>query len=363
MRPFKKQEYSEPTGLDKILKKTPEKNFLVDVNNLLVEKNLDELSPVRILALADRYKIKNPNQKYKLELMQFLFDFLSEHLGSPISDTSDYASAKLMQKNLGISDVDFDKEYIIRAIDVYKRRVNAVLEKNRIITDEIESQLEQLGISLNLPSDQATKSINEARMSIVQSFSNKIISDRRVSPDEKKDFEELCKNLRVTASYDPVGTKNLQKFELLWKVENAELPVYATEIFLQKNESCHFKADVKLHEIRKVSTGVQYHGSTYRMKIAKGWYLRSGNIKGSRQYQDVMTLIDTGVLYITSKRILFVGEKGNKTITYSQILDLTPYSDGIQIVKSTGKSPFFELIHEDGEVLAATIGRIITDKT
>jgi len=72
-----------------------------------------------------------------------------------------------------------------------------------------------------------------------------------------------------------------------------------------------------------------------------------------------MTLIDSGTIHVTNKRIVFNGSKVTKTIKYIQIIDLHPYSDGIEIVKDTGKPLTFILNNSDGVALAATINRII----
>ena len=361
MKPFITKSYIEPKGIEKLLKKIPEENYLVDVNNLLADKSLDEISAGQIRYLTEKYKLKDAPQKFKNELMQMLKDFLIQHLGVPGDEYNDFGSAKKLQNILGISDADFGKEYKLQATDIFKKKVSQTLNRTKQYQDEEVAQFKQLRKQLELPDELAGQINSEIRNSIVQNYITGMISDYRVSPEEVKTYEKLCKDLSVSVSMDDNSRKTLEKYKKLWNIENGDLPVCKTEIILQKGELCHFKTNVQLYENRKVTTGVNYAGPTYRLKITKGLYYRAGSISAARKSQDVMTLIDSGVLYITNKRILFNGNKGNKPIRYNQIVDLTPYSDGVEIVKETGKPHTFIMDYPDGESLTATIARIIKD--
>ena len=54
-----------------------------------------------------------------------------------------------------------------------------------------------------------------------------------------------------------------------------------------------------------------------------------------------MTQLDTGNLYITSKRVLFDGTKKNVSIPLGKITNFTVFKDGLQVEKEAGKDPYF----------------------
>ncbi|HBO34186.1 MAG TPA: hypothetical protein DD636_05540 [Anaerolineaceae bacterium] len=361
MKPFITKNRVEPNGIDKLLKRIPRENFLIEVNNLLANRSLDEITPGQIIALAEQYKIKNPLDMFGNELVQLFRDFLNEHLNNQLSSTNDFQSAKKIQGVLGISDLVFEKEYRQQALEIFKKQVSDTLNRTKKY-NENEPQFEPLGKKLGLTTNKQEQILNEVRQSIVQQSINKMLDDARISPQEKEAFDQLCKDLDVTPNFDSESKKALENYSNLWQIENGELPVYETDIFLQKNETCHYQGSVKLYELRTKTVNYQYRGSVAKLRITKSWYYRVGNIKPTRETQDIMTLIDSGTLYVTNKRILFNGSKGNKVIKYSQIVDLTPYTDGVQIIKDTGKPPLFQLSYSDGETLCATIGRLITDQ-
>jgi hypothetical protein len=78
----------------------------------------------------------------------------------------------------------------------------------------------------------------------------------------------------------------------------------------------------------------------------KGVYYRVGSISGQHVTQEEWKLIDQGKVYLTNKRILFVGSKKNSTIRLDKMLSFTPYSDGIQINQETGRSPLLSFSNQ-----------------
>jgi len=52
--------------------------------------------------------------------------------------------------------------------------------------------------------------------------------------------------------------------------------------------------------------------------------------------------IDGGKIYLTNKRLIFMGKKGNKTIAINKSLDIEPFKNGVFIQKESGKGPFLE---------------------
>ena len=57
--------------------------------------------------------------------------------------------------------------------------------------------------------------------------------------------------------------------------------------------------------------------------------------------------LDAGILFITSKRLLFNGTKKSTSIPLRRVIHFTLYSDAIQIEKDSGRDEFFK---GDGDV-------------
>ena len=55
-----------------------------------------------------------------------------------------------------------------------------------------------------------------------------------------------------------------------------------------------------------------------------------------------------------------MGAKGNKVTKLNNILDFNPYSNGIEIQKASGKSPFIEF-SQDIDIFTLMLDRVIRD--
>jgi hypothetical protein len=214
--------------------------------------------------------------------------------------------------------------------------------------------------NLQLSRDIATKIYKESAETLIKNFMNNAISDQRLSPDEEKELSAIAKNLHIELSFDSATKKLLDKYKLFWQIENGIIPIIHTEISLQKNEICHFFTNVDWLEQRTVTKRINYGGSTIRIKLTKGVYARSGTIQTQRVTEDVWKTIDSGKLFLTNKRIIFMGSKGNKTIALKKILDFNVFSNGIDIQKDTGKSPFFEF-SDNTDIFGVILEKLILD--
>jgi hypothetical protein len=77
-----------------------------------------------------------------------------------------------------------------------------------------------------------------------------------------------------------------------------------------------------------------------------------------RVSEDIWQTIDSGSMYLTNKRLIFMGQKGNKTIPINKILDFKPFKNGVDIQKDSGKSPFLQF-EKNVDVFSAILSRLM----
>ena len=65
-------------------------------------------------------------------------------------------------------------------------------------------------------------------------------------------------------------------------------------------------------------------------------------------------------MFITNRRLIFLGRKKNTNIQLNKILSLNPYSDAVGIEKDSGKSPIIK-VNENAEILGMILNRVIND--
>ncbi len=128
--------------------------------------------------------------------------------------------------------------------------------------------------------------------------------------------------------------EELRELEMIERT--GELPVVyliGSKLILKKNEALHLhESPVSLLEERSRSYTYRSQSMGVRIKVAKGLYLTPRVGGGSiKQTETKIEKIDIGELYLTSKRLVFIGEKKTVTIPLKKIFAVEPFADAIKI--------------------------------
>jgi hypothetical protein len=127
------------------------------------------------------------------------------------------------------------------------------------------------------------------------------------------------------------------------------LPIsYENETDTLKKYGLNIDSDEKLYyrsikidwyEEKVIGGNIQYNG--FRVKSGRSIGFNTGNVTYFKQDITSFVLLDRGDLYITDKRVIFIGNQSrqNRTIKINDILELTMYFDGVLLGKSNGKQP------------------------
>jgi hypothetical protein len=155
----------------------------------------------------------------------------------------------------------------------------------------------------------------------------------------------------------------LDRFRLFYAIENGTVPAMDCDINLLAGESCHFQCPAQWHEYRSVTRRVNYSGPAVSIRLMRGVYYRAGSMSVQPIRSQELQLIGTGQLYITNKRIVFVGENKASTIRYNKVVTVNPYSNGVEIMKDAGKSPTIILDSGHAELVYLLLCRLVSEST
>jgi envelope transporter Tic110/Armadillo-like protein len=358
MTAFKTRELKKPSFIQKILGGRPKENGINEINNLLAEKNLKSVTIEDIQTIANNYKI-NLNKKFRPHVKELYGQYLTHCLDDKHLSEQEIDDLKHLKELLGLNDKEIEEIHNQIAGKIYKTEVDKAVGDGRLDDQEVKF-LEKLQKDLKLPEEITSDIYNESAHSLLEKFITDALSDERLSPDEETELTAICKSLNVKMETDEKTQAVLDKYKLYWQIENGDIPAIDVQINFQKSEQCYFHTHCDWLEQRRVTKRINYGGPTMRIKIAKGVYWRAGSLAVQPVSEDVWTTIDSGDLYMTNKRLVFMGTKGNKTIRLSKILDFTAYYNGIDIQKETGKSPFlaFEI---NTDIFSMILGRAISE--
>jgi DNA-directed RNA polymerase subunit RPC12/RpoP len=128
-----------------------------------------------------------------------------------------------------------------------------------------------------------------------------------------------------------------------------------TDLMLGANELAYYYTVTTWHQSRVHSRG--YSGTSVSVPTGiSGVRFRFGGYTPIKSEE--MTPLSTGLIYVTSKRLLFNGDRRNTTINLTKIVDGHVYADALRIEKSTGKPDLFAMQPFEGRYILGLVGKL-----
>lgn len=216
---------------------------------------------------------------------------------------------------------------------VYRDALKAALADSRLSAQE-EKDLSHLGRQLDLDEDTMQTLFNNALASLIQEKVDNALEDGELSPDEEADINETCDRFGIDLSYKPKAELAIRRAKKMWSLKHAPLTPLGVDIQLKRGESCYALFDVIWLEVRR--------------SAAMPWHPRYMTTSESTEIafsyapivEDCLTEIDDGQLFLTNKRLIFVGKGSTTTIPFTKILRIEQFREGIKVHKETGRSPY-----------------------
>jgi hypothetical protein len=107
----------------------------------------------------------------------------------------------------------------------------------------------------------------------------------------------------------------------------APLPRVAAPFTTLAGEQC-YRGDAA-QKVMNVKERVGAYGGP-SVRVARGLYIRAGTSR-SRSTETAPEVVDSGDLYVTNQRAVFIGQRGTEVYAWSHVIAWHGYSDGIAI--------------------------------
>ncbi len=190
-------------------------------------------------------------------------------------------------------------------------------------------------------------------------FSDGLLADDLLSTTEEERWQEVGDALGVTqADLNRPEFKGLLVRLTIARINDGrlpEVPAGQARLMAKRGEIVHLETGAALmkevieREFRGGSRGVS-------VPIAKGVRFRTGSFRGkSVVVGSHLEAADTGIISVSSKRVVFMGTRKTIDTAYAKLASLDAFSDGIRIHASNRQTaPLFK-IPVGGQVVAAAI--------
>ena len=351
---FQKIPLIKKSFLQKIFNQLPKDNALIELNNILATRNILEITSNQIRDLELKYNV-SLSKEYSLNLQEFYTVYLNYCLNDKTLSDEEIQILSHLKLILALSDKAIQKLHSKLGEIIYRESFTEVIKDGNISASE-KKFLSKLENDLKLPEELVTKISLEQKTKFVEDYLIDISSDKRISPEEEQELKKLAKNLGVNLNQDEKSNIKLKKLKQYWAIENLPLNIIEADIEIQKSENCYLKLPFSNwyeQRARQKNNFVSYSVNKDLINFHLDSQAKTCN---TRQ----LSLIEKGTLYLTNKRVIFIGQEKNYNIKFEKILNVIPYSDGIEIIKDGGKNPTIQ-VRENADILCLVLHRIINE--
>lgn len=183
-----------------------------------------------------------------------------------------------------------------------------------------------------------------AYFSVLDKAAKNYLKNGFLSPAEKSKIDDYVSELGLQVNNLPVQFRNSDIVKILQSIildnlKKGIVPVVHTHlpILLTKGENLlwiYNDAELFMEKIEKEWVG---RSGGVSVRIMRGVYYRVGQSKGKPIEHSHMQSQGRGQLIVTSKNLIFYSPQKTLKISYTKLIGITPYSDGIEIHKDDSK--------------------------
>lgn len=327
-------------------------NAFIEVNNTLAEAERPAFADAtKILAVHRKYGSATfswfitKSERLYSEYLRSLFSFSKPELSKEDRDDLQVIRMAFLLPDDCVNRINLD---VGRTI--YRAFLSRALSDG-MLTDEEKRELENLGEELNLDKETIHELYAAELSKLIEEKVEDALEDGELTPEEERHIQELCDRFKISPAYDINLQHAMREARNVWQAKHSPLTPIPVEIALKRNEQCYGRIHAEWWEVRRTAL-TKWKSGSLLTETVPDVVLAYAPIA-----EDCLTQIDTGTLYITGSRTLFVGQSRTVTIPYSKMVDIVQYRNGIKINKETGRSPY--LISDKPLVIGALLNRMI----
>ncbi len=266
-----------------------------------------------------------------------------------------------LKQLFGLDDRDVGHIHEEVAREVYARSVAEALEDGRL-SDAERAFLCRLERELKLPDEMARRVFEAQARLRVQAEIAERVADERLSPEEEEELAAISRSLGVELQADKRTRELLDRCRLYWMIESGDVPTVAVEAGLLRNrERPYATREAEWFELRERREAYRRAGASGRVRLAKGIYLRSGEVGVKKIVEETLELIDSGRAHLTDQRLILAGRRGRDSVEVDEITAVSPFENGIEIVRAEASTLFLGF-RDDVDLFALLLERALRDR-
>ncbi len=326
LQPFERHNFREPSFLDTLRKRVLVDDARAALETRLAEHGVASATPEFVTVFLQGYGVTGADartlllQLWEHALKKLLFD-------DGAVDAGENSYLNQLQHSFGLTETEIAVARSRVVTPEFLRRAEAALGPDLLAADT-RAELAREARRLRLSPDEERDLLKAPARKAFAAELRRVFVQRRVDAEQGNRIAKVLDDYGITFEGDEQN--KFVRCWHLWQLDDGILPNQQVTIELATGEQCGFAGYSELFENRKVR---RYGASS-----------------------DQLTRVDGGPLYLTNKRILFVGAAASKTIRYGTLVQVFESEDWLVIQKVSGKNHRFSFANDlDREAARRTI--------
>ncbi len=358
---FRTKKLKEPSLRQKLLRIKPKENGFIRINNLMAQqRSLENLPKEEIYSIVEQYDIQLRTGTDKLKVSKMYAQLLR---GAFVQQQlNDVRINELLYFKQLFALSDRDVFYVHRSVVkiLFKQDLEQILGGRTAVPQAEVQFLRKLQAKLMLPEALASPMYKQKPASFLQHVLQDKRGDATLSRAQSSELKVICESLGILLPKHPT-LEQLYKCRLYWCVENGRVPRLPSPTDGNyKGERCYLVMPMNWMERIKRLRYTHYGEVSLRVKIMRGTYWKTPLAPSKKLEKEVWQLEDKGDICLTSKRLFFAGENGNRQVPLAKIANFLVYKNGIDIQRVNGEGTFFEL-QAHADIFAMLLGKSLSE--
>jgi hypothetical protein len=220
--------------------------------------------------------------------------------------------------------------------------------------EELNNKKEELGLT--------EEDIKQMKAEIYTVAFSAAKSDRQITKEEEAELQSIQTYLGLADNEVHHDKKELARLRLLNEIQQGNMPlVTVANLVLQKGEKAYWIEPVIMAEEKVISRRYQGGSQGMSFRIMKGVSYRVGGHRGNITSETGVVAVSEGEMVITSKRVVFRGDKKSFATKLQNILDIQLFTNGFQFSENNKSKPRLLKFKQEGnhDVIGAVLSYAI----
>jgi hypothetical protein len=361
--PFPRPAVAKPNLLDEVMSRQHRTEGLAMLWDLLASSPTECLVSEEDIQQIEAKTGVKVRSRCEDELKQWYQAAIADYLSDRLFTPHERINLRNLAQTFGFSADDVGALNKTGFAYYFKSALEVILARP-VAASEKASQMEHLMQDLPLSSlDAATirqDVLGDYIMHQVDQEVQKVGSDEVLSPEKAQPLHDLTKALGTSLEIFGVDiAKRVQRAEAAWQWYHSPLPEVSSALELGR-EKCYWTQTVELVENKRVTVRRSYGGFSASTSLFMGIRYRTGSYEVQRFTEDQMLKIDQGAAVFTDSRVIFSGAYKHFNFKYSKIIDITEWSNGVQISRDSGGDIYF-IFPQGGHQAAVILRRLVQE--